>query len=346
MLIEFFNNNLKCIVTLFLLNMPQLFQTYNLIGKVHSNFSSAFGIIFGFALSTFIQVTILFFIINWLPKIFQWLVLIVSGILFVIDCFTLYNYNSTLNKAMIQVIMETNVNESIGYLSTHARWEMLICILVVVFLLILLIKLCSTIFDWLIKNMLHFLRMLILIFVFSVSIPISYVYKNESLDILTNNISVSRFGILISESVTEITEYKKIYDNIKSAEIKLTYNNGDIPYVVFILGESTQRWHMQIYDYNLPTTPNLQRRFDNGEIALFTDVISSQSVTTLSMQRIFTFFNNENPEPWYMYSNLFDILQGGGGIVLCGFLIRKLPAFMAMLQELMLIVVASRNLRL
>ena len=302
-LIKFFHENLKWVIALFLLNVPYLIHVYNIMEKIRPDLSFLFSTIFQFIFSMFVQTAILYFIIEHLPKIIQWLIFVLSGILFVIDCFTLYNYKSTLNKAMIQILLETNINEAKEYLLAYVDGTVILYIVIALILSAVLMRLGTSIFNWLLKNRLHFLRMLIILFIWS-ALATGYLYKTDSLDMIKSEISIARFG--------KINDYKKIYSKVENAKIELTYNHSDIPYVIFILGESTQRGHMQIYGYNKNTTPNLQKRLDNGEIAMFTDTISPQSTTTLSLERIFTFYRNGANEPWYEYINIFDILQGGG----------------------------------
>ena len=128
-------------------------------------------------------------------------------------------------------------------------------------------------------------------------------------------LSVVRMAILIPRAVNEIREYREVYDNLDAATIEITRNESDLPFVIFILGEATNRNHMSIYGYDKPTTPNLQRRLDAGDLIVFTDCVSGATETMPSCQRMFTFFRNEihdDGRPWYTYTNLFDILKAAG----------------------------------
>ena len=55
---------------------------------------------------------------------------------------------------------------------------------------------------------------------------------------------------------------------------KILADESSIPFVVFVLGEATDRNHMQLYGYRLPTTPRLTARHERGEIFRFTDTIA------------------------------------------------------------------------
>ena len=96
-------------------------------------------------------------------------------------------------------------------------------------------------------------------------------------------------------------------------EIILTRNESTI----FILGESTSRAHMSIYNYELNTTPNLIKRKDNNELYVFNNASSPHAVTSKFMEKLLTFYDlesqNSNPNSeWYEYTSLFIFLRQAG----------------------------------
>lgn len=94
---------------------------------------------------------------------------------------------------------------------------------------------------------------------------------------------------------------------------KILDDKSDIPFVIFVLGESTDRNHMQLYGYRLPTTPNLLLRHERGEIFRFNDTIACANHTSLAMSRIFTFAEKSDPkDDWFFKANIFDIVRRAG----------------------------------
>lgn len=59
------------------------------------------------------------------------------------------------------------------------------------------------------------------------------------------------------------------------------------PHIVLIIGESANKYHSSLYGYKLPTTPNQQRRADNGELTVFTNAISPWNITSNFFQSFF-----------------------------------------------------------
>lgn len=68
---------------------------------------------------------------------------------------------------------------------------------------------------------------------------------------------------------------------------------------------------MSLYGYELSTTPRLQSLADAGNLYVFSDVISSAHGTTVALQNVLTFANNENrlQTPWFKQMNLISALN-------------------------------------
>lgn len=71
-------------------------------------------------------------------------------------------------------------------------------------------------------------------------------------------------------------------------------NEGSQTFVV-VIGESTSRWHMQLYGYKRETNPLLSEI--KGELLVFDSVITPHVHTILALQKILTLADAENPDP-------------------------------------------------
>ena len=97
-----------------------------------------------------------------------------------------------------------------------------------------------------------------------------------------------------------------------NTDVHITENRSQIKNIVFILGEATNRNHMHLYGYYLPTTPHLDELAQKGEICVFRDVISPHSTTIAVLSKLFTFCDYESDQPWYEYHNLIDVMNAAG----------------------------------
>lgn len=99
--------------------------------------------------------------------------------------------------------------------------------------------------------------------------------------------------------------YYKLQNNMKLAPAinKLDINiTADNEVLVLVLGESTDRNHMQIYGYDLETTPNLNAIKE--ELYLFENVISTEVFTLKAVPKILTSLNKNSAG-----KDLIDIVQ-------------------------------------
>ena len=152
----------------------------------------------------------------------------------------------------------------------------------------------------------------VLLVLFSATSVHAMLDKNQNIEDFPKYISVDRLSLLVPKAYKEIGAAQAVYDNFDRQPVQLLKNDGSIPYVVFILGESTSRHHMQVYGYPLQTTPNLSARQERGELLAFHDVISPHAGTMAVCKTLFSFYNNDQPGEWYDYQNLFDILRAAG----------------------------------
>ena len=268
-----------------------------------------------FAVYLLFEIFVTLAILRLLPKIFTWLVVALTVIFFCVDAFTLTMYHSVFDKGMFQVLLDTNFQETAEYIGDYSSLlstEILYAVPLIIFLA-LSIKAGVALMDLLLRCNVRFLRA---VSIFSVIIlTIIFVFAGQKIFLVKNPLSIIRVSSLIPRAFKEIREYQAVYKNLDSVKIEITRNESDLPWVIFILGESTNRNHMGIYGYNKPTTPHLQQRLDQNDLILFTDCISGATETMPVCQRLFTFFDNRggvSDKSWYQYTNLFDILKAAG----------------------------------
>lgn len=216
-------------------------------------------------------------------------------------------------RGMFQVVLETNPQEALEYLHLQGR-TILIFLLLAVVCFGVIYRYILTRLVWFSKCHLSVLAAMIpvMIVLFSATSVHAMLDEDQKIGDFQDCISVDRLGRLIPRAYEEIGAAQAVYDNFDRQPVQLLKNEGTIPYVVFILGESTSRHHMQVYGYPLQTTPNLSARQERGELLAFQDVISPHAGTMAVCKTLFSFYNNDQPGEWYDYQNLFDILRAAG----------------------------------
>ena len=175
--------------------------------------------------------------------------------LFSMDLFTLYYFNMPLNDIMYEVIMMTTARETSefarAYLINYKFWRFVCAVLLTAFLLR---------FSWIqIINPNPILRFSI----FALGLMLGFfavwrVLKIYAPDVfiprLTDSTGLTRLAMFIYHSHINMKNHENMV-NQSPKSVTLTKNESSIPYIVYILGESTTRNHMSLYGYKLPTNP-------------------------------------------------------------------------------------------
>lgn len=115
--------------------------------------------------------------------------------------------------------------------------------------------------------------------------------------ILSFGPSLLVFSIAVSTLTTLLPPIKEMRRYVKDFPVlaKAPQTNAkarDID-VIFLLGESTSRWHMELYGYPYPTNPLLRAR--GNEVTILTDAISLHSHTVQSVSSLMLRQNTDNP---------------------------------------------------
>ncbi len=198
-----------------------------------------------------------------LHKITKSLFLAVNAVLFVTDIFTIYYFKTSFNVNMFEFLTRTNVREASEFLQVYlinsSIWKFAAIIIIpMIIFRVLWVK---------ILNSRPRLRLAVFAFCFMLSILASgrqfYLINNIRSMRFVNSVGVSKLVSLIYNNQRNKNGYEKSLAYTRKA-ITLTKNKSKIPYVVFILGESTTRNHMSLYGYNLPTNPLLSLRSLRG----------------------------------------------------------------------------------
>ena len=239
---------------------------------------------------------------------------LLSVLLLFLSLYFLYYYRCLPDSAIFEILLATNHNEAIEYLQANVLNLWLYgSICAVIFILsaysLLLLKL-------------QYKRSAILFASAWLSFASFFTVVNLVKDIIRQNTatrdkllhqccSVVSTVFLTRDAINDMQELKQMKQK-GNTHPKLLKNNSTIPYVVYILGESTTRNHMGIYGYHLKTTPYLSSLEKTGDLVKFTDVISTNGHTMGVLEKLFTFYRQGAKGKWYEYTDLFSILNQAG----------------------------------
>ena len=228
-----------------------------------------------------ILVFIIFFInlINQkvLKNIIGLLLLVPFYSILLIKIFTLINFFNFIDNAVLYTVFETNYNELTGFLNSYSKWYYVLIVATYFFTLIFLIFKVNKIRY---KHK-YYIEIMVLI-----CVAISYRFYERSLSLLVFNtyLEYKTFSEEISKDISKSTS--KYFTNVSNSDDEALY--------VVIIGESTTRNNMGIYEYYRDTNPNLNKV--KNELHLFKNVISPHIQTILSLDKILSMGDYQHPE--------------------------------------------------
>lgn len=239
------------------------------------------------------------------------LVLGVSAMLAALECFSIYHYDALVGAGIITAVLQTNGQEAGEFLRMYVGWSGLGIVL-------LFLGVWSILHRYPLKLRLsllsrHWRNRALPLFLLAGGVAGICLWQfyhsfviNDSLDI-----PAVRVARAMDTSVRNIRAFEELRQQA-AADVTLTANGSDVPYVVFILGESTNRERMHLYGYPLENTPNLDELAAKGEIAVFRDTIAPQGATVAVLRELMTFNDAESDKEWYEYNNLIDVMKAAG----------------------------------
>jgi heptose-I-phosphate ethanolaminephosphotransferase len=203
-----------------------------------------------------------------------------------------HHYEVKLSASALFVIFETNAEEASDFLSNYidgfAIIIFIILVIPLVWVFVALFKKNNTeIFE---NNCFIFnnSKWLKLLYIMLMTIAVFVIYKK-----------FTEFNILFT-SIDSYSEYLKTKAVLKNSLAKSESNYISIDsslknpqtYIV-IIGESTSRWHMELYGYDRNTNPLLSEI--KNELVVFNDVITPNVHTILALDKILTLSDYTNP---------------------------------------------------
>lgn len=207
-----------------------------------------------------------------------------SGIFLKISFYILYN--TAFSPSAVFIIFETNLYEAVDFVEFYMNPKLFILLFFLLFPLIIILLKHKKTRDK--KSNFAFKLFLIGIILISGFFILNNFQKEHFLGVSINSYKdyreiKKRLTFDLSERVS----------NLKNTQRNISIKEEEIHIV--IIGESSTRRHMQIYGYEKETNP-LLKKIEN-ELFVFDSVISPHTHTILSLEKMLTFSNFENPVP-------------------------------------------------
>lgn len=246
-----------------------------------------------------------------LQKVLYGVVLGISVVIGALECFSICMYDTLVGAGIITAILQTNAQESMEFLRMYVgRSGAVLCGLLLA--AVVLIRRYGRVPHLRVLSRHQRSRLLLLLLVAGMGAggclwqSFHSFVVNDSLDI-----PAMQVGRAVNISIRNIRAFEQLRQQ-RASKVDIISKGRDVPYVVFILGESTNRDRMHLYGYPLENTPNLDALAVKGDIAVYRDTISPQGATVAVLRELFTFCDAESDREWYTYNNLIDVMRAAG----------------------------------
>lgn len=211
-------------------------------------------------------------------------IILIHNVIIILDYFLILKFQNIICQEIIEIISETNNVEISNFLNTYIHFHTIIIWLAfIISINFLLYKIANSI-------VLH--RFLLYFFLLISFMGLIFWC------VMVYNYALYRNGMNIPQyhSVTRLTYSCLILNERKQETISLrnvaknyvAQSSNNPPNIVVIIGESASIYHSQLYGYNKPTSPLLKKRFTNGEMAIFDDVVTTDDHTHGAMMSVFS----------------------------------------------------------
>lgn len=242
-------------------------------------------------------------------KYFKVIVYSILILIFVVNSFLLLNFSTMISPSIVQLIIETNSEETLEFFLTYFFDLRSIISYIVISLMVLYIVYSEKKLNSTIKNKYIIIFSLFVggyLFQRSVN-PIKdfthlYDCKNLSeaelwyLSYPVNTNTLSNF--LYSAYILQLSKQEISNAMHSTIECSDKAELGDSINLVLIIGESFSKYHSSLYGYSHLTNPRLQKQVDSGNLFVFSDVVSSYNLTSFVLRNMFSVNSIMDNEDW------------------------------------------------
>lgn len=233
-------------------------------------------------------------------------------VLFAVNVFLLLNFNTMISPSIIQLLIETNTNETSEFLETYlfnknSIISYLITLIMIGYLIYsekkqrntienrYLIVACICIAGYLLQRSINPMKCIINLFECENLSAAEYWYLTYPVN--TNTLS----NFVYSTYIMHLSKQEISNATHSTLSFEEEIESNDDLTIVLIIGESFNKHHSSLYGYYNKTNPRLQEQVNQGNLFVFTDVISSYNLTSFVIRNLFSVNSIMDNEVWTDY---------------------------------------------
>ncbi|MCM1475230.1 MAG: phosphoethanolamine transferase [Muribaculaceae bacterium] len=254
---------------------------------------------------------------TWLSSLKQWGKYLICGALLfltITEFYLFFTYKTRMSNRIILLINQTNGTEASEFISHYlCNWYTLLtiaCIIGVTFGIYQLTKLIC-------NRKSNLLNIKFIGIITTILLTISLVFN--TLAIFTPfwyeqlaYPSIMQFGIAIGHSISQSHKLEDLEAVTAHADGSLAYDS-DIPEeIIWVIGESFNKYHSPLYGYKLNTQPRLEKEYNDGNLLVFNNVMTPSISTQEVMEYIYSTRGANQLDNYEDYPLLPTLLKNAG----------------------------------
>lgn len=241
-----------------------------------------------------------------LKKVYTFVLCFGSFVVALTEVFCLVKFLTKMSPSIIQVILDTNnVGEISGFFGSYFDIEALIIILLFLFLGLFVFFFSERLYRLFAAH--RKILAIFLIIVTGLSFCITGKVGGRSASVpLIRFFHSTKYIIKVRYQIEKMCADK-------TNRVEIVSDNSDVPYFVFVIGESESPHFMNLYGCKYDSTPYFKELEKTGNLFAFTDVIAPRSVTALVMPYLLSFMSSADNEKDIMkYDPIVDVFNKAG----------------------------------
>lgn len=215
-----------------------------------------------------------------------------------LEFFLYLNFGTQMTQEMIPILLETDKNEAAGFLNIYLNNKLFFVL--TYYLLGIIISINAK------KYMLIAVLALSMITIFSAvnffNLPAASYLKKGHIYFRVWQ-SYKKYKDNARETKRLMTNYDERFK-----DVKVTDSIPEGTYVL-IIGESFSRNHSSLYGYPRETSPNMVKRYKDGDLYKFNDVVSPHHYTRDAVLKILSEYSYDSDKQLVEYLNIIDIFK-------------------------------------
>lgn len=204
-------------------------------------------------------------------------------ILFLLETFLYFRFNSRFDPNVLTLILQTNLDEmkEFVYVYLISPCTLIFFISGLLFYVLIYYSLGKT-------TQINYIKRWFVAVALCVALVLGGIVSFASLPFNMGQNTINRLYTSVEFVKERHDEIDKMVELIDDISIYKSPNKEGAPTIILVIGESFNKHHSSLYGYHLQTSPNMQKEIDKGNLQVFSNAISPTSGTSFAMRFLFT----------------------------------------------------------